>query len=328
MVGDVVWALVLVSSAVVLVSTSWVLVALFTVVSVGTASELGQIAAVVALELDVAQAVLLAHVLRANAHVLQPATLAHELFLTHTITLLIFLIISKILVLAVHIATEKRIMAALAFIKLTDGQGVLERFLVESICWVVQSRVVLELAVLFKLLESIPGKSALEDSHFSDFCYDLWNGVMTVHILLATGALHEVERNTLCAPTVAKKLSEAVGVEDVSAIELQAGLLTKRTTADVAVVKLSGFVGGSALDFEAGQVIVFSLSFAAAASVAAIKFMSAGADLRYWLELGDSASLGKHHCEELLLCLSVDEVFLCASTIDTNEISDFNHLLF
>jgi len=80
MVSDVVGALVLVSSAVVLVSASRVLVTLLTEVGVGSASELGQIAAEVALELDVAQAVLLAHVLLTNSHVRQPAALAHELF--------------------------------------------------------------------------------------------------------------------------------------------------------------------------------------------------------------------------------------------------------
>lgn len=200
--------------------------------------------------------------------------------------------------------------------------------MVVSICWVIKSRAALKLAVLFQLLESVLAKSALKDAHFGDFLSDLWNCVMTVQVLLASGTLHEVESNTLGAPAVAKELSQAVSVEDVPAVKLQAGLLTKRTAADAAVVELSDFIGGSALDFEAGQVIFFSLSLAAAASVAAVMDMSAGLDLSQRLELGDSAARGVHHGEHLLLLLSIDEVFLNASTVDTNEISEFNHLLF
>jgi len=73
--------------------------------------------------------------------------------------------------------------------------------------------------------------------------------------------------------------------------------------------------------------IVFVLSFAAAAGVAAIMHMSAGTDFGSRLELGDSAALSIHHREELSFLLSVDEVFLCACTIYTNEISEFNHSL-
>ena len=237
------------------------------------------------------------------------------------------LFLSELLVLAVDIAAEKRIMTARAFIKLTDVQSVLKRLVVESICWVFQSLAV-KLAVLLQLLESILAKPAFEDAHLSDFCSNLWNCVKSVHIVLAARALHEVESNTLCTPAVAKELSKAVSVEDVPAIELQAGLVSQGTAADVAVVKLSDLVARSALDLEAGQMIVIVLSFAAAAGVAAIMLMSTGTDLSNRLELGDSAALSIHHREELSFLLSVDEVFLCACTVDTNEISEFNHLLF
>jgi len=77
MVLNIVRALVHISSAIELVPAAWIFVALLAEVSVSTASESGKIAAEVALELNVAQAVLLAHVLLADAHVLQPAALAH-----------------------------------------------------------------------------------------------------------------------------------------------------------------------------------------------------------------------------------------------------------
>ena len=77
MVLNIVRALVHISSAIELVPAAWIFVAFFAEVGVCTASELGKIAAEVALELNVAQAVFLAHVLLADAHVLQPAALAH-----------------------------------------------------------------------------------------------------------------------------------------------------------------------------------------------------------------------------------------------------------
>ena len=150
MMGDVVGTFVLISSAVVLIPATWIFMTLFTEVSISSTSKLGQIAAEVAFKLDVAQAVLLTHEVLANAHILQPAALAHELFLIHSL-LIFLLILSELLVLAVDIAAEKRIMTARAFIKLTGVQSILERLVVESICWVFQSLAV-KLAVLLQLL--------------------------------------------------------------------------------------------------------------------------------------------------------------------------------
>lgn len=111
MVGDVVRTFVLISSTIVLIPATWVFMTLFTEVSISSASKLGQIAAEVTFKLDVAQAVLLTHEVLANAHILQPAALAHELFLIHSL-LIFLLILSELLVLAVDIAAEKRIMTA------------------------------------------------------------------------------------------------------------------------------------------------------------------------------------------------------------------------
>ena len=69
---------------------------------------------------------------------------------------------------------------------------------------------------------------------------------MTVHVLLASGALHKIEGDSLRAPTMAEQLSDAVGVENVATVELQAGLLTQCAAADGAWVKLSDLIRGSA----------------------------------------------------------------------------------
>ena len=328
MVCDIVRALVHVSSAIVLVSAAWIFVALLAEVGVCAASECGKIAAEVALELNVAQAVLLAHVLLADAHVSQPAALAHKLLLSHSLFILLVHVLRKLLVLTIDIAAEEWVMAARTFVKFTGMEGVLDRLLVEAVGGVLKPLLILKHVVLLHLLESILAKSALEDAHFGDFLSDFGNCVMTVHILLASGAFHEIEGDSLRAPSVAEQLSDAVGVEDVTAVELQAGLLAQGAAADGAWVKLSEFVGGSACRFEAGKVIGFALTLAASAGMTAIMYMLAGANLGNWLEFGHSAGLGKHHGEEGGLCLSVDEVLLGASTVDTNKVSEFNHLLF
>ena len=328
MVCDIVRALVHISSAIVLVPAAWVFVAFLAEVGVCTASELGKIAAEVALELNVAQAVLLAHELLADAHVRQPAALAHKLLLSHILFILLVHVLRKLLVLTIDVAAEEWVVAARAFVELADMEGILDGLFVESVCGVLKPLLALQHVVLLHLLESILAKSALEDAHFGEFLPDFGNCVMTVHILLASGALHEIEGDSLRAPTMAEQLSDAVGVENVAAVELQAGLLAQCAAADGAWVKLSEFVGGSARRFEAGKVVGFALTFAATASVTAIMFMLAGANLGKRLEFGHSAGLGIHHGEEGGLCLSVDEVLLGASTIDTNKVSEFNHLLY
>ena len=219
-------------------------------------------------------------------------------------------------------------MAARAFVEFADMEGVLDWLLIEAVCRVLSLLFTLQHVVLLHLLEGILAKSALEDTHFGEFLTNLGNCVMPVHILLASGALHEVEGDSLRAPTMAEQLSDAVGVEDVTTVELQAGLLAQGAAADGAWVELSEFVGGSARRFEAGKVISFALTLAASAGMTAIMYMLAGANLGNWLEFGHSAGLGKHHGEEGGICLSVDEVLLGASTVDTNKVSEFNHLLF
>lgn len=107
---------------------------------------------------------------------------------------------------------------------------------------------------------------------------DLWHRVGTIEVLLAARALHEVEGNALGAPSVAQKLSDAARMEDVAAVELQAGLLAEGVATYLAVVELGNLIARSALDLEAGKVFVFCLSFAATTGVSAVKLVVAGSD--------------------------------------------------
>ena len=116
----IVRALVNVTAAVILVPAIWVFVAFIAEVSVGSAPVGGQIAAEVALELDMAKPVLLAGVLLTDAHVVQPAALAHKLLLFHV---LLLSLLSELLVLAVDIPTEERAVAALALVEFAHVEG-------------------------------------------------------------------------------------------------------------------------------------------------------------------------------------------------------------
>ena len=77
---------------------------------------------------------------------------------------------------------------------------------------------------------------------------------------------------------MAQKLSDAARMEDVAAVELQAGLLTEGVAAYLAVVELGSLIARSALDLEARKVIVFCLSLAAATGVSAVMLVVAGSD--------------------------------------------------
>ena len=116
----IVWALVNVTAAVILVPAIWVFVAFIAEVGVGSAPVGGQIAAKVALELDMAEPVLLASILLTDAHVVQPAALAHKLLLFHV---LLLGLLSELLVLAVDITTEEWGVAALAFVEFAHVEG-------------------------------------------------------------------------------------------------------------------------------------------------------------------------------------------------------------
>lgn len=131
-VTDAVWAFVGVATTVVLVSAVRILVALLAEIGVSTASEGGKVAAVVALVLDVAETVLLAHELIADLHVLKTTALTHELLLFHAF-LLCQHFLDEEFILAVNIATEERTMTAGALIELRHVKSILKWLLIEAI---------------------------------------------------------------------------------------------------------------------------------------------------------------------------------------------------
>lgn len=229
--------------------------------------------------------------------------MAHKLLLFHV---LLLGLLSELLVLAVDIPAEEGGVAALAFIEFAHVQGVLKRFLIESIGWVIEFLVVLKHVVLLELFQRVLAKSALEYAHGSELLSDLWHRVGTVEVLLAARALHEVEGDALGAPSMAQKLSDAARMEDVAAVELHAGLLAEGVAADLAIVELGSLIARSALDLEAGKVLVLRLSFATGAGVSAVKLVVAGSDLGEGFQFGYAAALGVHHREELGILLSVN----------------------
>lgn len=125
MVCDTELALVSVASAVTFIQACWVLMTLFAEVCICVASEFGDIAAEVTLELNMTETVLVTHEPLLDAHVLQATALTHKLLFFHAILLSLH-ILSHLLALAVHVPTEERVVAARAFVKLTDMQGELD----------------------------------------------------------------------------------------------------------------------------------------------------------------------------------------------------------
>ena len=52
-----------------------------------------------------------------------------------------------------------------------------------------------------------------------EFLHDWW-AVGSFNQLLAAGAIHEGKRDTKCAPSVLKKLSDAIGMKDMTTTQL------------------------------------------------------------------------------------------------------------
>lgn len=114
---NVIRAFISVTTTVVFISSGWIFMALLTEVGIGTASESGGIATEVAFELEMAEAVLVAHELLTDAHILQSAMLAHKGLFIH-LTLLVFEVFNFLLGLAVNITTEEWTVAALTLVEL------------------------------------------------------------------------------------------------------------------------------------------------------------------------------------------------------------------
>ena len=127
------------------------------------ASELRNITAIIAFELNVSQSMLVAHEFLSDAHILQTTTLTHQLLLFHAILPCLH-IFSKLFILAVHVAPKERTVTARAFVKLTDVQGVLYRLPKEAVVRVLLPVMVLHFVQL-ELLDGIMTDFALEDAH-------------------------------------------------------------------------------------------------------------------------------------------------------------------
>lgn len=156
---NVIRAFVSVTTTVVFVSSGWIFVALLTEVGISAAAEVGGIATEVTLELEVAEAVLVAHELLTDVHILQSAMLTHKGLFIHS-TLLVLEVLNFLLGLTINIATEEWTMAALALIKLGDVKGILHRLLEEFAVRSGNTLIIVKV-ILSELVESFLGQLAL-----------------------------------------------------------------------------------------------------------------------------------------------------------------------
>ena len=312
-------AFVCISFAVLFIQAGRICVALFTEVWVCMASELRNIAAKIAFELNVSQSMLVAHEFLSDAHILQTTTLTHKLLLIHAILPGLH-ITRKLFILAVNVAPKERAVTAWAFIELTDVQGVLYRFPKEPVIWVLLPGIVLHFVQL-ELLDGIMANFALEYAHGWELLADFWYRIIwRLYVLLTVWTLQEVERDALCAPPMSQKFANATCMKNVPALQLKARLIAERTPADLAPIKLGYRLGRSAFNFKTGQVLVSLLAFTATASMATRKLCLAGPDLANRLEVWNVVRLGKHHREELGFLLTIIQ-----ATVRLSILSRFNH---
>ena len=127
--------LLVVAATVEFVITFGVIVALLTEAGVSSAPELGQIATVITLELDMPQTMLLAHELLSNTVLMQTTRLADKLAISEH-RLLSSLIVNLLLHSAINEATEIRSITPSTLVVFADRKCVLIWSLVEPAIWI------------------------------------------------------------------------------------------------------------------------------------------------------------------------------------------------
>ena len=102
--------------------------------------------------------------------------------------------------------------------------------LVEAVLRVVKAcldLLLVEQTVTLDLSQALIGEVPSQDVHGLELLANLWNLVGIRNVSLAGWASHEVETDSLRAPSVSQHLSEAVSVEEVTAAQFKEGLVTQ-----------------------------------------------------------------------------------------------------
>ena len=77
----------------------------------------------------------------------------------------------------------------------------------------------------------------LKVSHRGKLCLDFRDVVVDFDFLLATRAIHEIKVDSLGAPAMAEKVSDAISVKKVSTAQLNAWLISELAEgADLAII--------------------------------------------------------------------------------------------
>ena len=268
MVLHVKWALPLVTIAVEFAHTLWVLEACDAEVSVTSAVVGSQVAALVALELDVVEAVLVAEELIADAKLSKRAVAADHLLL----------LVAHLSLDPVHstvaVAAEEGVVAAVAF--------VVQRLLEGDLGGLSLVASVHELGdlVCLHVLDGVGDDVALEDADLVELLVELAHVVGLGDVLGAGGALEEVEVDGLVGPASSDEHAQAVSVKDVAAPDLDArllGLLLSRALVialSLLWLEVLGTDGADALDILLSQVDVLAGNAHAALLLAKLEWLA------------------------------------------------------
>ena len=243
----------------------WVIIALLTEVRIGPAVVLGHVAAEVAFNLNMIEAVLLAHELLFNAHLRERAAAAHEVGILDGC---IEGRVEATLHGAIDVASEECDMARSALIELATVERVGNRLLEKVIQGAVNALVVHHV-ILVDTFQSLLAEALLQHVQGDQLDVHLANMLDTIDLGRAARAVHKIESDALGAPSGAEEFLDASSVEDVATAKLNSRCATQLLAAQDTAVLTSNLVISAARGLKALQVSL--LSFDTTALVATAK---------------------------------------------------------
>ena len=249
-----------------------------------------------ALPVDLLLSMLLAVVL-ARAIGLHLALLAAQV-------LFLGVLLDALLHLAVNHSAKVGLLAVVALVECAAVHRELEKLALVVVSWCRQALILIQALILCGLqghhLDLLAKLVKFGELHIDLIAVSL------LDLLLALGARHECEGDLECAPLVLEQHQHAIGVEDVPAAKLHAGLLAE----------LTGVADGAQLR------VVMAMLLALAAALFEVDilidlFLLIDIDANYWNELRESTLGACTGCiiKDFFTLLSVDAVSVYGKSI-------------
>ena len=190
-------------------------------------------------------------------------------------------------------------MATRAVIELRHMESILSWLVEEWVHAVVDTLSGVD-AVSSELLKSLILESSLQSSHLKELDSEVLNVVDSTDLVLAGGALHEVEGDSLSGPSAPEHVSQALNVEHMTTVELDSSVVTKT----ISVANTAGVVLiTTAILMQAWDNV--GLSSGAGAVVTALVLVHATSGVHSLSELRNGFAVAS----ALLHCVNIDHFF-------------------